>query len=134
MPTPTSEFSVAVFPFLKTRESVSIGQLLFRPTHDTNGLPAEQALAVQEIAAMLFLQDSIRIKSASFAIIPCVDLRYRSIDADDLIDIQAVVAYFYASPRHTFGDLFLTSEHASMAIFTPGQVLAALVQPDFHVE
>jgi hypothetical protein len=90
-------------------------------------LAGEEEPALQKI-------NSLRIKSASFAITPFVDLGYRSIAANDLINVQAVVAYFYASLRHTFGDLFLTSEHASMAIFTPGQVLATLVQPDFHVE
>ena len=134
MPTPTRDFSVAVFPFLKTKESLSLGGLLFRSTDDTTGLPAEQILAVQEIASMLFLQDSLRIKSATFAITPYVDLRYRSVDANDLIDIQSVIAYFYASPRHTFGDLFLSPEHASMAIFSPGQIFTSLVRPDFHVE
>ena len=92
MPTPTSDFSVAVFPFLKTTECLSLGGLVFRSTDDMTGLPAEQQRAVQEIASMLFLQDSLRIKSASFAITPCVDLRYRSVDANDLIDVQVVVA------------------------------------------
>src|SRR5262249_18024896 len=38
------------------------------------------------------------------------------------------------SPRHAFGDLFLSSEHASMAIFTPGRVSVYLLRPDFHVD
>ena len=62
---------------------------------------------------MLFLQDNLRITSSTLAIIPYVDLRYRSVDANDLVDIQSVVAYFYAAPRHTFGELFLSPEHAS---------------------
>ena len=134
MPTRTSGFSVAVFPFLKTTESLSLGGLVFRSTDDTTRLPTEQQLAVQEIASMLFLQDSLRIKSASFAITPYVDLRYSSVDVGDLIDVQAIVAYFYASPRHTFGDLFLTPEHSSMALFTPGQLFTSLIRPDYHVK
>ena len=58
-----SDFTVAVFPFLKTRERVNIGRLQFRSTDDTTGLPAEQAQAIEEIRSMLFLQDSLRIRS-----------------------------------------------------------------------
>jgi hypothetical protein len=130
----TSDFSVAVFPFLKTRERVSIGRLQFRSTNDTTGLSAVQVQAVEEIRSMLFLQDSLRIKTASFAISPPVDLTYQTFDAGDLLDIQAVVAYLYASPRHSFGDLFLSPEHASLAIFTPDFIFSALIRPDHHVE
>ena len=129
-----SDFTVAVFPFLKTRERVNIGRLQFRSTDDTTGLPAEQAQAIEEIRSMLFLQDSLRITSASFAITPRIDLTYQTFDAGDLIDIQAVVAYFYASPRHSFGDLFLAPEHASLAVFTPEHLFTSLIRPDFHVE
>ena len=130
----TTTFSVAVFPFLKTKERVSIGRLQFRSTDDTIGLPAEQVQAIDEIRSMLFLQDSLRIKSASFAITPQIDLTYRTFDAGDLIDIQAVIAYFYASPRHSFGDLFLTPEHASLAIFTPEHIFSSLIRPEVDVE
>jgi Apea-like HEPN len=129
-----NDFTVAVFPFLKTRERVHIGRLQFRSTDDTTGLPAGQVQAIEEIRSMLFLQDSLRITSASFAITPRIDLTYQTFDAGDLIDIQAVVAYFYASPRHSFGDLFLAPEHASLAVFTPEHLFTSLIRPDFHVE
>ena len=128
-----SAFSVAVFPFLKTRDRVNIGRLEFRSTDDTTDLPGEQVQAIQDIRSMLFLQDSLRIKSASFAITPRIDLTYQTFEAEDLLDIQAVVAYFYASPRHSFGDLFLTPEHASLAVFTPEHLFTSLIRPDFHV-
>lgn len=127
-------YSFAVFPFLKTRSKVSIGQLMFRSTDDVDGLPPGQAACVSEIASMLFLQNNLRIRSASYAVIPFVDLSRSPVDVEHLRDMQAVVAYIYASPRHEFGDLFLSSEHASMAILTPGLVPMSLVQPDFHVE
>lgn len=126
-------YSFAVFPFLKTSDPLAIGQLTFKSTEDTQGLLPEQASCVDEIANMLFLQNNLRIKSASYAVIPFVDLNQSPIDVEYLINVQAVVAYHYASPRHEFGDIFLSSEHASMAIFTPGQISIFLVRPDFNV-
>ncbi len=126
-------YSFAVFPFLKTRSAVSIGHLTFRSTDVTDGLSSEQAACVDEIASMLFLQDNLRIRSASCAVVPFIDLSHSTTDVEYLMNVQAVVAYCYASPRHEFGDLFLSSEHASMAIFTPGRVSVYLVRPDFHV-
>jgi len=127
-------YSFVVFPFLKTRNTVSIGQLTFRSTDVTDGLSAEQAVCVDEIASMLFLQDNLRIRSASYAIVPFVDLSHPTADLEHFMNVQAVVAYCYASPSHEFGDLFLSSEHASIAIFTPGRVSVYLVRPDFHVD
>ena len=112
---------------------MSIGQLTFRSTDSNDGLSVEQAACVNEIASMLYLQDNLRIRSASYAVVPFIDLNYQPNDVEHLMNVQAVVAYRYASPRHAFGDLFLSSEHASMAIFTPGQVSIYLVRPDFHV-
>ena len=89
---------------------------------------------MDEIARVLFLQDNLRIRSASYAIVPFVDPSHSTLDIEHLMNVQAVVAYCYASPRHEFGDLFLSSEHASMAIFTPARVPVPLVRPDFHVE
>lgn len=64
-----SDYSVVVFPFLKTEEAVSIGELSFRSTEDTAGLTAEQSETVNEIASMLFLRDNLRLRSASYAIV-----------------------------------------------------------------
>ena len=63
-----------------------------------------------------------------------MDLSHEPIDLQHIRNIQAVVAYCYALPRHEFGDLFLSSEHASMAILTPSKVSIYLVRPDFHVD
>jgi hypothetical protein len=134
METSGKNYSFAVFPFLKTSGKVSIGGVIFRSTDDTSDLSPEQELCVREFSDMLFLQDNLRIKSASYALIPCVDLFHGPIDVQHLRNVQAVVAYCYALPRHEFGDLFLSPEHASMAILTPGNVLVDLVRPDFHVD
>jgi len=127
-------YSFAVFPFLKTRDKVTIGGVSFRSTDDVDGLSLVQAACVREISEMLFLQDNLRIKSASYAVIPFVDLSHSPVDVQHLTKVQAVIAYCYALPRHEFGDLFLSSEHASIAILTPCKVPASLVRPDFHVD
>jgi hypothetical protein len=126
--------SFAVFPFLKTSGSVTIGKFTFQSTGTTDNISTENATCINEIASMLFLQDNLRIKNASFAVIPYIDLNLQSDIIENLMNIQSFVAYCYASPRHESGDLFLSSEHASMAIFSPGQVSIFLVRPDFHVD
>ena len=134
METHEKNFSFAFFPFLKTNDKLSIGGLTFRSAEDTDGLTLEQAECVREISEMFFLQDNLLIQSASYAALPFVDLSHEPIDLQHVRNVQAVVAYCYASPRHEFGDLFLSSEHASMAILTPSKVPIYLVRPDFHVD
>lgn len=134
MKTKCHNYSYAVFPYLKTSNAVSIGQLTFRSTCITDKLTAKQVDYVNDIVSMLFLQDNLRIKSASYALIPFIDMNHPEPEIEQLKNIQAVVAYCYASPRHEFGDIFLSSEHASMAVFSPGRVFKSLVYPSFHVE
>lgn len=126
--------SIAVFPFLKTSAPVSIGGISFHSTQDTKHLTAEQAGYVQEIADMLFLQDDFRIRSASYAVVPCIDLDQQTSELEHLANIQAVVAYLYGAPQRIFGDPFLATEHASLTIFTPQKVSIYLVRPEHHVD
>jgi hypothetical protein len=133
METHNNDFSIVVFPFLKTEDAVSLGDITFQSTDDTEGLSPEQAGCVKELANMLFLKDNLRIKSASYAIVPFIDLSSQLGNVEYFMNVQAFVAYIYASPRHSFGDLFLSSEHASIVIFTPGRVPISVVHPDFHV-
>lgn len=127
-------FSLVVFPFLRTSKAVSIGDLTLRSTDDRKGLPSEQATSIQEVAEMLFLQNDLRIQSAACAVIPYMDLADPQTDLSHLMNVQAVIAYRYVLPRHEFGDLFLATEHASLAIFSPGRVPRSLVHPEFHVD
>lgn len=134
MKTKCPNYSFAVFPYLKTGNAVTIGKLTFRSTEVTDELTSKQASCVNDIASMLFLKDNLRIKSASYALIPFIDINQPEPDIGHLKNIQAVVAYCYASPRHEFGDIFLSPEHASMVIFSPGRFFKSLVCPDFHVD
>ena len=128
-------YSVVLFPFLKTSSPVRLGSLEFRSTNDIDGLPKDQATSVAEIANMLFASGNQRIERASFAIVDRVDFGSGGapVGLDVLSDIEAVVAYLYASPRHEFNDIFLTPEHASIVVLTPNRVSALLLRSSVNV-
>lgn len=127
-------FSVVVFPLLKTSRPVRLGALEFRSTDDLDGLPGNQAASVTEVTGMLFAMGNQRIATASYAIVDRIDVVNAPVgELDALRDIEAVVAYLYASPRYEFNSLFLTPEHASIAVLTPNRVASALVRLPFNV-
>ena len=128
------EFSIAVFPFLKTSGAIRIGGHTFRCTTDLADLPPEQAKAVSEIAQMLFVQGDLRVKSASYAVIPLLDIDGPSGDVDRLAYMRSVVTYFYASPHEIFDSLFLSPEEVSLVLFTPSPVSVFLARPMHHTE
>lgn len=125
--------AIAVFPFLKTTDPIRLGSFLFRSTDDTSDLETEDAANVREISKMLFLKDDLRIRSSCYTMLPAVDLEKTHPAILELERIQAIIAYCYSAPRHTFGDVFLHFEHASLAVFSPHSVIAFLVRPDHHV-
>lgn len=129
----TSRCSFAVFPFLKTSGPVSIANLIFRSTDDTGQLADKESVYLRDIAEMLFLKDDLRIRSASYAAVPYIDLNRPDRQLEQLARVQAFVAYAYGSPHEVFGDPFLSTEHASLVIFSPGPVSVFLVRPDHHV-
>jgi hypothetical protein len=97
-------FTVAVLPFLKTSGPVQIGGHLFRSTTDVDSLSPDEAKAVTEIAQMLFAQGDLRVKSASYAIVPSMEIHGQSDRLTQLIHLRAVLSYFYASPHDLFGE------------------------------
>ena len=123
-------YSIVVFPFLKTSKPVRLGSFDFRSTDDVDGLPEEQAASVEEIAGMLFAMGNQRIERASYAITDRIDLESWSLPQklEAIGDIEAAVAYLYASPRHEFNDLFFTPENASIVVLTPNRVADSLVR------
>jgi hypothetical protein len=126
--------AIAVFPFLKTTEAIQLGSFTFRSTDETTDLGEEDAARVREIADMLFLQDDLHIRSASYAMLPALDLDKAEPCLRVLEHIQAIVAYCYSSPHPTFGTPFLNFEQASLAIFSPEPVTIFLVRPEHHTE
>ncbi|HWY23098.1 MAG TPA: hypothetical protein VNX26_17870 [Candidatus Acidoferrum sp.] len=129
-----SPYSFVVFPFLKTSGVISIGGIDFRSTDDTASLSPDQAVHVSEIARMLFLQDDYRVKSASYATVPYVDLENQRPLLTGLERLQAIVAYCYAAPHEIFGHPFLHYEDASLAVFSPSKVSIHTVRPEHHTE
>jgi hypothetical protein len=130
----TDKYSVVVLPFLKTDEPASIRSITFRSTRDTAVLSTPQAESVNDVARMLFLRDDFLLTDASYAIVPEIDVNSFPDSLEYLRNVQSVLAYIYTAPRHEFGDIFLSPEHASMAIFTPGKVYKGLVFPEHFVE
>lgn len=125
--------AIAVFPFLKTREPIRLGSLTFRSTDDVEGLGEKDSARVREIADMLFLQDDLRIRTATYAQLPPLYFTADDPTLRELGHIQAIIAYCYSAPRFTFGDLFFNFEQASLAIFCPELVSKFLVRPDHNV-
>ncbi|MBV5269925.1 MAG: hypothetical protein JZU55_08515 [Afipia sp.] len=128
------QFSVAVFPFLKTHAPIRIGGYTFRSTDDVEGLPPNQARAVDEIKCMLFVQDELRVKTASYAILPHVQLHNADQRLTHLADLRAVVAYLYSAPHEIFETVFLAPEDVSLALLTPERVSVFLTRPEHHTE
>ena len=126
--------AIAVFPFLKTSGPITLGNFTFRPTDDTSILAKEDTAHVREIADMLFLQDDLRIESATYTVLPPLDLDRDEQVLEDLKRIQSVVAFCYSHPHPTFGIPFFSSDQASLALFSPEPVSIFLVRPEHNVK
>jgi hypothetical protein len=129
-----ANFAIAVFPFLKTSAPVEIGGYTFRSTGDMQGLPPDQAKAIGEIAPMLFAQNNLRVKSASYAILPALEVHSGDPRLSHLAHLRDVVAYFYAAPHDVLEDVFLPPEEISLVLFTPSRVSVFLTRPEHHTE
>jgi hypothetical protein len=124
----SSNFSVAIFPYLKTSAPVRLGRYVFRSTTDLDELPPEQSAAVAELSAMLYLRDDLRIDRASYAIAPEMGPLRPGASVLDLERVRTVVAYLYSSPHPTFGNVFLSPENVSLAVVQPARVITHLVR------
>jgi hypothetical protein len=128
------QHSYAILPYLKTRSRISLNGYLFRSTDDREGLSEQDSRAVSEISEMLFLQNSIRLKSGSYTLLP----KLVHLESDNaptlnrLRDIQTVLAYCYSAPHPSMGHTFLPLESSDFLTFTPDRVSEFLVWPDYH--
>jgi hypothetical protein len=129
-----ADFAVAIFPFLKTSAPVRIGGYIFRSTTDVEGLPPHQAKAIGELSQMLFAQNDLRVKSASYAILPALEVHSGDRRLVELAHLRDVVAYFYAAPHDIFENVFLSPEEISLVLFTPSRVSVFLTRPEHHTE
>lgn len=128
------DFAIAVFPFLKTSGAVRIGGINFRSTDDVEGLTADQATAISEIRQMLYVQDDLRVKSATYAVIPKLDVHSNDIQLLHLQNVRDVVTYLYSAPHEVFGHVFLHPEDVSLALFNRDRVSVFLTRPAHHTE
>jgi hypothetical protein len=132
--------SFALFPFLKTGHRVTIGGAQFRSTDDVEGLTSDQTDHVSKLANMLYLKDDLRIRSASYAILPRVEMErpLGIIRSDETVakmkQIREVVGYCYAYTHEPSGDSFFPFESSSMVLCTPSsRVSIYSVRPNHHV-
>lgn len=130
MPAITAAFGIAIFPCLKTSDSIRIGDYIFRSTTDVLGLPDDQAAAVSELATMLYARDDVRIAHASYAITEPLGVFRPGPVIERLNRVRAVVGYLYSGAHPTFGDAFMPFEFASLAVVQPANVSTFLVRPD----
>jgi len=129
-----ADFAVAIFPFLKTSAPVRIGNYIFRSTSDVEGLLPNQTKAVGELAQMLFAQDDLRVRSASYAILPPLEVHSGDRRLVELARLRDIVAYFYSAPHEVFDQVFLAPEEISLALFTPSRVSVFLTRPSYHTQ
>jgi hypothetical protein len=125
-------FSIAMFPYLKTSREVRLGPYQFRATDDLKGLADTQAAAVAEVAAMLYAQNDVRIRSGSYAVIPQIHTLGVMQVPEVLKRIHSLVTYLYGTPHQQFGDPFLKAECATLLVLTPARVTRFLVEPEHH--
>lgn len=125
-------FSIAIFPYLKTSGPVRIGPYTFRSTESVDDLSEAEATAVAEITAMLYAQNNLRVRSASYAVIPQVHVRGLFQIPDVLKRVHSLIAYLYGTPHEQFGEPFLGFESATLLVLTPGRVSRFLVEPEHH--
>ena len=126
------QFSIALFPYLKTSGAVQIGPYLFRSTDDLEGLSEAHSTAVSEATAMLYTQNNLRVRSASYAVIPQIHT-FGVIQIPDVLKrVHHFVAYLYGSTHEQFGDPFLRVESSTFLVLTPARVDRFMVEPEHH--
>jgi hypothetical protein len=111
-----------------------LGGFTFRSTDDIEGLQPDQAKVIGEIAPMLFVQNNLRVKSASYAILPALEVHSEEKRLSHLRHLHDVVTYFYAAPHDVFADVFLSPEEITLLLFTPERVSVFLTRPEHHTE
>src|SRR5229473_2194425 len=97
-------FSIAIFPYLKTSGPVRIGFYLFRSTDDLDGLSEAEVIAVVDVTGMLYAQNNVRVRSASYAVIPQIHV-FGLIQIPEVLKrLHSLVGYLYGTPNDQFGD------------------------------
>ena len=123
---------LVIFPYLKTRDRFIIGGFEFRSTDDIADLPSDESDSIKNIVQMLYIQDDIRIKSATFAIAPITDNLKELPNVEVFEKIGLVIGYLYASPNNQLNNIFLHSINSSILIVKPKNVSRYLVFPEIN--
>ncbi|ENK1244381.1 hypothetical protein AB2063_002572 [Clostridium botulinum] len=130
-----STYIFAIFPYLKTSNSLSIRGIQFRSSSDIDSVPIEIKEHLETIFAMFFLRDNLRIKDMTYTYIKSEDKAEEiQRNIEKLIDIQTLIAYLYSSPHPTDLNPYLKKEHSNMFFLIPRRVVKGILCPDNNVE
>lgn len=125
----------AFFPYLITRERVTIRGIEFRSNQDIADLAADVQEHLTTLSQMFFLEDGVRIEQMVCAYIELPNDKDEQEDAlRRLHEARLLVGYLYSHP-HPAGGVFLPFEDSTLFVFrfgdimpgTPGMVITSLV-------
>jgi hypothetical protein len=129
----------AFFPYLVTRERVSIRGIEFRSNQDIAGLDADVQEHLTALSQMFFLEDGVRIEQMICAYLELPNDKQQQEDAlRRLHEARLLVGYLYSHP-HPSGGVFLPYENSTLFVFrmgdtpcNPGMVFTSLVWQGPH--
>lgn len=81
---------------------------------------------------MLFVQDDLRVLSASYAVTAKLDFDRPDPELRRLQRAHTVLAYLYGAPHDTHDLPAFGPAETSLALFTPARVIKFLTRPDHH--
>lgn len=119
---------IAVFPYLKTSGRVRFRELDIRAATDTDDLPKPLADHIETLRRLFFLRDNTRITDFSWTF--CDDSAESKAGTEfqqDLLHVQALIAFLYLTPDTLNEDTFLTDEHSTFWLLWPDRVPASLL-------
>lgn len=130
-----NEYTFAFFPYLKTSGPVHYRELTIRSSDDSDDLPSDAIQHFEELRAMFFLRDHLRIQKMSYAFYTSSEGSSSTSEfTRQLIEFQTLVRFVYSTPHPIFGDPFLRYEHASLYLLQPKTVSKHLLVSDHNVE
>ncbi len=130
-----SKYWIAVFPYLKTTDSLKYKDLEIHSSQNISDLDADISSYVDDLRSMFFLRDGVRIKN--FSIVTCITKNKitNPIDfIDKLNEFQSLLSYIYSIPHHTSGEPFLNFEHSTYYLFRPVKFSAEFIYSGHNVE
>jgi len=122
--------AIAIFPYLKTSGPVTYKNLTIRSASAIPESDTKEEGQIKEIRDMFFLRDNYRIRDISYTTVPLIDGEISPGFATTLRQFRTLASFLYSSPHPTFGDTFLSDDHANLFVFIPKQISMHLLVDD----